>query len=339
MTRRLGGILITVALVALASPSAAEAPEDEWGERDLVSRDKDCLICHAGVGEEDAPKLDMTKYRASVHAEEGCIGCHADVEDESIKHEEEDQDLGPATCNSCHEGQQADYEFSIHADAEAANDPDIEQATCASCHGSHDVVDTDSLLSVVHPLQQFETCGRCHEEAHEARGHVIRMPDEYRKLLAAGEEEALTALMEEGELIDAGCSDCHGSHRVVAHEDEDSPFGPKHTLTTCGACHDEVATEFASTAGPLDQEAMDTLEFREMDCLDCHNRPSHQFQPPQKFIDDLITAGTIPVKLPEVKALAMQVFNNTFSTRDSGAMFIREAVAEFYDTYYPDFAS
>ena len=33
----------------------------------------------------------------------------------------------------------------------------------------------------------------------------------------------------------------------------------------------------------LDEEAMDTLELREMDCLDCHNRPSHQFLPPQKF--------------------------------------------------------
>ncbi len=88
---------------------------------------------------------------------------------------------------------------------------------------------------------------------------------------------------------------------------------------------------------PLDQEAMDTLELREMDCLDCHNRPSHQFLPPQKFTDDLIAAGVIPVELPEVKSLAMQVFNyNTFTDRDSGAVLIRESVEDFYNTGYPE---
>ena len=88
-----------------------------------------------------------------------------------------------------------------------------------------------------------------------------------------------------------------------------------------------------------DQEALDTMELREMDCLDCHNRPSHQFLPPQKFVDDMIAAGTIPVELPEVKFLAMQIFNNTFSTRDSGAMLIREEVNSFYESGYPEFAA
>lgn len=87
---------------------------------------------------------------------------------------------------------------------------------------------------------------------------------------------------------------------------------------------------------PLDQEVMDSLELREMDCLDCHNRPSHQFLPPQKFIDDLISAGSIPAELPEVKALAMQIFNNTFSDRASGAILIREQLMDFYTSAYPD---
>lgn len=88
----------------------------------------------------------------------------------------------------------------------------------------------------------------------------------------------------------------------------------------------------------LDQEAMDTLELREMDCLDCHNRPSHQFLPAQVFVDDLLASGRIPHELPELKSLAMQIFNTPFSTRDSGAMFIRENVMEFYQGSYPDLA-
>jgi len=88
----------------------------------------------------------------------------------------------------------------------------------------------------------------------------------------------------------------------------------------------------------LEQDALDTLEFRVMDCLDCHNRPSHQYLPPQEFTDQLIAAGRIPVELPEVKALAMQVFGNTFTTRDSANMMIKEGVIEFYDSNYPGLA-
>lgn len=86
----------------------------------------------------------------------------------------------------------------------------------------------------------------------------------------------------------------------------------------------------------LDQEALDTLEVREMDCLDCHNRPSHHYLPPQEFTDHLIAAGTIPKELPEVKMLAMQVFNTPFTDRDSGSMIIRESVQDFYASFYPE---
>jgi hypothetical protein len=85
-----------------------------------------------------------------------------------------------------------------------------------------------------------------------------------------------------------------------------------------------------------DQSAMDTMELRLMDCLDCHNRPSHQFLPPQKFVDDLMASGRIPVELPEVKSLAMQVFNTSFTDRDSGSALIRESVHDFYNSGYPE---
>jgi hypothetical protein len=89
----------------------------------------------------------------------------------------------------------------------------------------------------------------------------------------------------------------------------------------------------------LDQEAMDTLELRVMDCLDCHNRPSHNFLPPQVFTDMLITSGQIPDELPEVKTLAMEIFKNSFDNRDSAHHFIEERVKEFYANNYPEIAA
>jgi nitrate/TMAO reductase-like tetraheme cytochrome c subunit len=88
----------------------------------------------------------------------------------------------------------------------------------------------------------------------------------------------------------------------------------------------------------LDPEAMDTLEMRVMDCLDCHNRPSHQYLPPQDFVDGMIASGKISAELPEVKSMAMQLFNQQFPTRDSGNILIREGVKEFYELNYPGVA-
>jgi len=85
----------------------------------------------------------------------------------------------------------------------------------------------------------------------------------------------------------------------------------------------------------VDAEAMDTLEMRVMDCLDCHNRPSHHYLPPQEFVDDMMAAGEISTDLPEVKFLAMQLFNQEFTDRDTGNMMIRTGVREFYEMNYP----
>jgi nitrate/TMAO reductase-like tetraheme cytochrome c subunit/uncharacterized membrane protein len=89
----------------------------------------------------------------------------------------------------------------------------------------------------------------------------------------------------------------------------------------------------------LDEAAMDTLEVRVMDCLDCHNRPSHNFLPPQEFTDRLITSGQIPLELPEVKMLAMQVFNQSYGSRDTAEMVIAGSIREYYETNYPDISS
>lgn len=84
----------------------------------------------------------------------------------------------------------------------------------------------------------------------------------------------------------------------------------------------------------LDQEATDTLEIRTMDCIDCHNRPSHNYLPPQEFTDLLIASGDIPLELPEVKTLAMEVLNNSYHDKDSAEVFIRNRIREFYETNY-----
>ncbi len=85
----------------------------------------------------------------------------------------------------------------------------------------------------------------------------------------------------------------------------------------------------------LDTKALDTLETREMDCMDCHNRPSHSYKPPAFFINNALTAGTIPKELPRIKAVSMDILGKEFSSTDTAMIVIRDEVNKFYKENYP----
>ena len=89
----------------------------------------------------------------------------------------------------------------------------------------------------------------------------------------------------------------------------------------------------------LDQEAIDSLEIRVMDCIDCHNRPSHDYLPPQEFTDLLIASGEISAELPEVKIIAMEIFNTLYNSHDTAMLQIEAKTLGFYEEYYPEMAN
>lgn len=93
---------------------------------------------------------------------------------------------------------------------------------------------------------------------------------------------------------------------------------------------------FLDTENPLNQAQLDSLETRVMDCLDCHNRPSHNYEAPQNFIDKSMAEGKISKKLPGIKMLSMQILNQEYSTRDSAFMAIESQVNNYYTTTYPE---
>lgn len=86
----------------------------------------------------------------------------------------------------------------------------------------------------------------------------------------------------------------------------------------------------------LSPEKIDSLEIRVMDCLDCHNRPSHNYNAPQNFIDNSLWTGKISKTLPGIKSLAMQALYPEYSTKDSAFMAISTIVNDFYALSYPE---
>jgi hypothetical protein len=86
----------------------------------------------------------------------------------------------------------------------------------------------------------------------------------------------------------------------------------------------------------LSQAKIDSLETRVMDCLDCHNRPSHNYEAPQNFIDQSLATGKISKTLPAIKSLAMQTLYPEYSTKDSAFMAIRNSITDYYNSNFPE---
>ena len=96
-------------------------------------------------------------------------------------------------------------------------------------------------------------------------------------------------------------------------------------------------TEYLSKESPLTPDQISKAEKRRMDCIDCHNRPSHVFQPPQQAVDQALLVGRIDATLPFIKRQAVEVMSQTYATTESAREGIASGIDAFYFTKYPAF--
>ena len=87
---------------------------------------------------------------------------------------------------------------------------------------------------------------------------------------------------------------------------------------------------------PLNEKKMAEAEVRGMDCMDCHNRPSHNYYTPQEFIDHALIAGHIPSDLPYIKKVAMDLFVDPYESKDTAIQTIRDYTRQFYAENLPE---
>ena len=91
-----------------------------------------------------------------------------------------------------------------------------------------------------------------------------------------------------------------------------------------------VSDEVKTTPGELAR-----AERRAMDCMDCHNRPTHAFELPERAVDGAMTAGRISPALPYVKKQAVAALRAEYPDRAAASEGISRALVDFYKTKYP----
>jgi len=69
---------------------------------------------------------------------------------------------------------------------------------------------------------------------------------------------------------------------------------------------------------------------RTMDCIDCHNRPSHKYSSPPVYFDKAMLTNEVSQDIPFIKRTAMGILRNTFTDKDTALMQIRETIINYY---------
>src|SRR5438309_589124 len=77
------------------------------------------------------------------------------------------------------------------------------------------------------------------------------------------------------------------------------------------------------------------LNQRVMDCMDCHNRPSHTYDLPDRALDRAMRDGLVSPTLPFVKKKALEILKVNYLSRDEAAQKIPAAFAKYYQDSYP----
>jgi nitrate/TMAO reductase-like tetraheme cytochrome c subunit len=102
---------------------------------------------------------------------------------------------------------------------------------------------------------------------------------------------------------------------------------------------DGKETVYRSTSAKLPADKMKAENMRTMDCIDCHNRPSHIYNPPATSVNNLMASALIDPQLPYAKSISVQALETEYSKKEIALDSIKTIIEDFYSSNYPDIAA
>jgi hypothetical protein len=243
-------------------------------------------------------------------------------------------------------------EFTAHQNSPHAN------VLCVDCHVSPGAVGwveskkagTRQLLDVVfhrvrYPIESAmqsnrlvpsrDTCEQCHwpEKFDSVKLRVI-----FHFQDNASNTQTQTALM----MLTGGgtLGGIHGKHMgpgvEIHYTAKDSQRQTIPSVEYRNRSTGEAHTYLAD--GSTSQSVANFPRFQ-MQCVDCHNRPTHAFELPERAVDRAMGLGLISPTLPFIKKKSIELLKANYSSNAEASRMIPEALTRFYQQGYPDLFS
>jgi len=215
------------------SPKKADS---KWNGKNLT---ESCITCHESITKEYEKSEHYKAVLEDLAFAPNCLSCHKNpvarihTPDDSLMVKIYQEKL----CLSCHlenpDVQKTatedisilfleSYEKSVHGSALNGGNPAA--ANCVDCHTSHDVLNNLNPKSTIYKSNIPFTCAKCHEN------------------ITAEYEESIHGQAVEKGVFDAPvCTDCHGEHNILKHDDPKSPVAFENVSEqVCSPCHSSV---------------------------------------------------------------------------------------------------
>jgi len=247
------------------------------------------------------------------------LACHSVMEPEHTAHQRSPHSR--VSCAGCHIGPGADWFVKSKLD------------------GAWQLVSVTLDLyprPVPTPLHDLrparDTCEQCHWPTKHI-GDKLRVIKHYK------EDEANTELTT-ALVMKVGGVDGTGSSGIHWHVDPDvsiryrSDESREDIYEVEMTAADGTVTNYSDRRAPEEGGA-----WRTMDCVDCHNRPSHIYRSAHVEVDRLIREGRVDRSLPFVKREAVSIVEQQFDSHEAARVQIAEQLQAYYSENYPDIAT
>ena len=96
-------------------------------------------------------------------------------------------------------------------------------------------------------------------------------------------------------------------------------------------------TIYRNDNNPVSDSLIAASTSRTMDCIDCHNRPSHNYNSPTVYFDKAMLTGAVSKSIPFFKKVAMGILRETFSDKDTALMKIEETLTSYYKSDFNEY--
>lgn len=168
-------------------------------------------------------------------------------------------------------------------------------------------------------------CDNCHTEKAPAETRMLTFP-------AYAEDEVNTRTTTVLNLFTYKIHRAHRNVRYATHDqrkadipwvdapDVADPTGPRRRIFG------------APGAKPTE---VDRLVWVEMHCSDCHNRPAHNFDPPERAVNRAMAEGLIPATLPWIRKVGVDVLRTQYSSQAEASRRLPDDFAAAYGKVAP----
>ena len=95
-------------------------------------------------------------------------------------------------------------------------------------------------------------------------------------------------------------------------------------------------TDFRTKDAALSSQDIEGAPKRKMDCIDCHNRPAHNYLSPNQAIDLAFDAGRLDASLPYLKSKSVETISKPYTTNDEAVAAIAKDINDYYRANYPE---